>query len=150
MQQQDLIAASGIALASAAFLFLASFAFSAWLQKRALIWVGHRFLDIRVEGRVFLACFIGGLLGWGAAAFFSDFGADFLAYTAFLLAVWPFLHLWVKEQATNEQLSTKAGALLSATSAIVSAAIISLVWLVLKLIVISGWMSFLGVLIYNQ
>jgi hypothetical protein len=150
MQQQDFLAAGGIALASTVFVFLASFAFSAWLQKRALIWVGHRFLDIRVEGRVFLACFVGGLLGSGAAVFFNNFGAEFLAYTAFLLAVWPFLHLWVKEQASNEQLSTKAGALLSLTSAIVSAAIISLVWLVLYLIVILGGLSFLGVLIYNQ
>lgn len=150
MQLQDFIATGGIALASAAFLFLASFAFSAWLQQRALTWVGHRFLDIRVEGRVFLACFVGGLLGTGAAMLFFTFDADLLACAAFLLAVWPFLHLWVKEQATNEQLSTKVGALLSLTSAIVSAAIISLAWLVFYLIVILGGLSFLGVLIYNQ
>ena len=150
MQLQSFFATTGAALGLVAFAVLAGFSFSAWLQKRALIWVGHRFLDIRVKGRVFLACFVGGLLGSGAAMLFFTFGADYLAGAAFLLAVWPFLHLWVREQATNEPLSTKDGAILVLTSAVVSAAIVSLVWLVFFMLAIAGWVSVVGLLLYNQ
>ncbi len=149
MLQQNLITAGGIALASALLAFIGAFSFSAWLQKRALVWVGNRFLNVQVSGRVFLACLVGGLLGWGAAVLFSSFDADLIACAAFLLAAWPFLHLWVREHASDEPLSGKSSAILSATSALVSAAIIKLLLWILSALLMAGYLSTLAVLAYS-